>query len=80
MVGRSGGEGRLGRRLELDRHEAREGHELKAAVAVLADEELELIQVVDRFDGELALLIAADHLGQEHRGMVRPRADGYARR
>ena len=58
----------------------RHGHDLQAAAAVVANEQLEVFERADRLEDQLALLVAADELGKEHQAIVDWWADGRFRR
>ncbi len=45
-------------------------HGLQAAVAVLADEQLEVRERPDRLEDQLAFVVTADQLGKEHEAIV----------
>ena len=67
-------------RMELDRLDRREREHLQAAAAVIADQEVELGELVKRLHDELAVIVTADELGEEHAPMVGAEADGPCRR
>ena len=55
-------------------------HDLQAAAATVAHEQLELLERADRVEDELAFVVTADQLSQEHEAIVEPWADGGSRR
>ncbi len=74
-----GGECQLAGSQRLDQLDVRDGHHLQAAAAVLADEGLELDQLVHGLEDELAAVVAADQFRMDHSLIVGLRSDGTQR-
>ena len=54
--------------------------DLQATAAFLADEQVEVLERARRLEHDLAFVIAADQLGEQHEEIVESRADGLSRR
>ena len=67
-------------RLELDRFAPRQRNHLQAAATVITHEQIELGELAGCLQDELAVIVTADELGEEHAPMVGAGADGPCRR